>query len=134
MAATIDPIMTLGIIKKITEIKLLSDGGDPRIVNIPKPITAINPPRNPPIIPHLNRLFNLSKRICFIISKNRSLSDEAVYKANPGQTIRRSTMSCYALLCFTMFPLQDAFRTLDWGAIKEELKELYPLVIEVGRC
>jgi len=71
MAATTDPIMTLGIIKKIIEIKLLSDGGDPRIVNILKPITAINPPRNPPIIPHLNRLFNLLKRICFILPKNR---------------------------------------------------------------
>ncbi len=74
MTATIDPIMTLGIIKKITEIKLLSDGGNPRIVNIQKPITAINPPRNPPIIPHLNR-FNLSKRICFILTKNRLLGD-----------------------------------------------------------
>jgi len=61
--ATIDPIMTLSIIKRITE----SVGGD----NIKKPIMAINPPRNPPIIPHLNKLFNLSKRICFIISKNR---------------------------------------------------------------
>ena len=59
MAATIDPIITLGIIKKITETKPLSDGGDPKIVNIQKPITAINPPKNPPIIPHLNRLFNL---------------------------------------------------------------------------
>lgn len=77
MAATIDPIMTLGIIKKITETKLLSDGGDPRIVNIPKPITAINPPRNPPIIPHLNRLLNLLKLICFIIPKNR-LREKAV--------------------------------------------------------
>jgi hypothetical protein len=28
---------------------------------------AINPPRNPPIIPHLNRLFNLLKRISFIL-------------------------------------------------------------------
>jgi len=75
MTATIDPIITLGIIKKITETKLLSDGGNPRIVNIQKPITAINPPRNPPIIPHLNRLFNLLKRIYFIISKNRLLGD-----------------------------------------------------------
>jgi len=75
MAATIDPIIALGIIKKITETKLLSDGGNPRIVNIQKPITAINPPRNPPIIPHLNRLFNLLKRIYFIISKNRLLGD-----------------------------------------------------------
>ena len=63
MAAIIDPIMTLGITKRITEIKLVSDGGDPRIVNIPKPTIAISPPRNPPIIPHFNRLFNLLKRI-----------------------------------------------------------------------
>lgn len=75
MAATIDPIITLGIIKKITETKLLSDGGDPRIVNILKPITAINPPRNPPIIPHFNRLLNLLKRIYFILPKNRLIGD-----------------------------------------------------------
>ena len=75
MAATIDPIIALGIIKKITEIKLLSDGGDPRIVNIPKPITAINPPRNPPTIPHLDRLLNSLKRICFILPKNRLPGD-----------------------------------------------------------
>jgi len=54
--ATIDPIMTLSITKRTTE----SDGGD----NIQKPIMAINPPRNPPIIPHLNRLLNLSKCMC----------------------------------------------------------------------
>ncbi len=75
MAATIDPIMTLGIIKRINETKLLSDGGDPRTVNTQKPIMAINPPRNPPIIPHLNRLFNLLKRICFILPKNRLVGD-----------------------------------------------------------
>ncbi len=75
MAATIDPIMTLGIIKRINETKLLSDGGDPRTVNTQKPIMAINPPRNPPIIPHFNRLLNLLKRIYSILSKNRLLSD-----------------------------------------------------------
>ena len=65
--ATIDPIMTLSITKRTTEFV----GGD----NIQKPIMAINPPKNPPIIPHLNRLFNLSKRMCFIISKNHLLGD-----------------------------------------------------------
>ena len=67
--------MTLGIIKKITETKLLSVGGDDSIVNTPKPIRAINPPRNPPIIPHLNRLLNLLKRIYFTLPKNRLLGD-----------------------------------------------------------
>ncbi len=77
MDATINPIMTLGIIKRINETKLLSDGGDPRTVNTQKPIIAINPPRNPPIIPHLNRLLNLLKRICFILPKNRLIGDLA---------------------------------------------------------
>ena len=64
---TIDPIITLRNTKRTTE----SVGGD----NIQKPIMAINPPIIPPIIPHLNQLFNLSKRICFIVSKNRPKGD-----------------------------------------------------------
>ena len=79
--ATIAPIITLSIIKRTTE----SVGGN----NIKKPIMAINPPIIPPKIPHLNRphlnrLLNLLKRICFILSKNR-LTDKAEFAGESKQ-------------------------------------------------
>ena len=64
--AIIDPIITLSITKRITE----SDGGD----NIQKPIIAINPPENPPKIPHFNRLFTFFMAdVTFILLVNRAL-------------------------------------------------------------
>jgi len=72
--ATIDPIITLSITKRIPE----SVGGD----NIRKPIIAINPPRNPPITPHLNRSFKFfiflfrnprKTRIMYILAKHNAL-------------------------------------------------------------
>jgi len=30
-------------------------------------------------------------------------------------------MSYYALLCHSMLPIKNTFRTLDWDGIKEEL-------------